>query len=72
MKVNFDIIDNYALTYEGRHIDLHNNFDFIGFDYNVAEREVRLNWKKSSGEWVDKNKIFTITSFHTKYRLFIG
>ena len=70
MKVNFDIIDNYALTYEGRHIDLHNNFDFIGFDYNVAEREVRLSWKKSSGEWVDKNDFLSLVLTHRAVTFF--
>lgn len=25
MKVNFDIIDNYTLSIEGKHLDLHNN-----------------------------------------------
>jgi len=64
MKVNFDILENYALTYEGRHIDLHNNFDFVGFDYNVSEREIRLNWKKSSGKWVDKNELSSLTLVH--------
>ena len=56
MIVNFDITDNIILNYEGRAIDLHNNFDFVGFDYNVAERQVKLSWKKSSGHWVDKTK----------------
>jgi hypothetical protein len=46
MKVNFDIKDNHAIGIAGRHIDLHNNFDFVGFDYNVADREIKLNWKK--------------------------
>jgi len=30
MKVNFEIKDNHALTFSGRFIDLHNNFDFVG------------------------------------------
>ena len=64
MKVNFDITDNHALTFEGRYIDLHNNFDFVGFDYNVADREIKLNWKKSSGEWVDKNELSSLVLTH--------
>lgn len=64
MKVNFDIIDNHALEIAGRHIDLHNNFEFVGFDYNVVDREIKLYWKKSSGEWVDKNEFSRLVLIH--------
>jgi len=64
MKVNFDIIDNHALSFEGRHIDLHNNFDFVGFDYNVVEREIKLNWEKSNGDWVGKNELSSLVLAH--------
>jgi len=65
MKVNFDIIDNYALNFQGLHIDLHNNFDFVGFDYKVDQREVKLTWNKTNGEWVDKNELSQIILTHT-------
>lgn len=65
MKVNFDITDNHALSISGRHIDLHNNFDFVGFDYNVADREIKLHWKKSSGDWVDKNEFSSLVLTHS-------
>ena len=64
MKVNFDIKDNHAIEISGRHIDLHNNFDFVGFDYNVSDREIKLNWKKSSGDWVDKNEFSSLVLTH--------
>ena len=64
MKVNFDIKDNHAIEISGRHIDLHNNFDFVGFDYNVADREIKLNWKKSSGNCVDKNEFSSLVLTH--------
>ncbi len=64
MEVNFDIIDNHALSMEGRFIDLHNNFDFAGFDYNVAEREIKLYWTKLSGDWVDKNEVSSLVLTH--------
>ena len=64
MKVNFDITDNHALSFEGQYIDLHNNFDFVGFDYNVADREIKLNWKKSSGDWVGKNELSSLVLAH--------
>lgn len=64
MNVNFDISDNHALTFEGQHIDLHNNFNFVGFDYNVADREIKLNWQKSDGDWVAKNELSSLVLTH--------
>lgn len=64
MKVNFDIKDNHAIEIDGRHIDLHNNFDFAGFDYNVANKEIKIYWKKSSGDWVEKNEFSSLVLTH--------
>lgn len=64
MNVNFEITDNHALTFEGRHIDLHNCFDFVGFEYDVAERAMKLSWKKSKGNWVDKNELAGLVLAH--------
>lgn len=64
MKVNFDIKDNHAIEIAGRLIDLHNNFDFAEFDYNIADREIKLHWKKSSGDWVDKNEFSSLVLTH--------
>ena len=64
MKVNFDIKENHAIEIAGRHIDLHNNFDFVGFDYNVADREIKLHWKKTNGDWVDKNEFSSLVLTH--------
>jgi hypothetical protein len=64
MKVNFDITDNHALTFEGRHIDLHNNFDFLGFDYSVADRELKLTWSKSTRDWIDTHEISGLVLTH--------
>jgi hypothetical protein len=35
-----------------RDFDLHNNFNFVGFSYSVAERVTELRWVRSSGDWV--------------------
>ncbi len=64
MKVDFEIIDNSVLNHNGRHIDLHNNFDLVGFDYNVQNREFKLYWIKSNGEWVHKNELNELTIIH--------
>jgi len=64
MILNFNITDNQALSFEGRYIDLHNNFDFVGFDYNVKDREIRLNWKKSVGNWIAENELSSLVLIH--------
>ena len=64
MKVNFDIIDNHSVAFEKRLIDLHNNFDFVGFNYNIVEREIKLYWIKSIGIWVDKNEFSGLVLTH--------
>jgi len=65
MKTNFNILDNYAIEITGRLIDLHNNFDFVAFNYNVADKEIDLHWKKSSSEWVNKNELSSLVLIHT-------
>lgn len=70
MKSNFSIIDNYALEIAGRHIDLHNNFDFVGFEYNVADREIKLHWIKSEEARVDKNECSSLVLTHTGVTFF--
>jgi hypothetical protein len=42
LKSNFDITDNHALSIAGRHIELHNKFDFVGFNQNVTEIKIKL------------------------------
>jgi len=48
---NFDL-SNIDLEQNGEVYDLHNNFDFVGFCYEILERKIELNWRLSSGEWV--------------------
>lgn len=64
MKVNFRIEDNYAVNYEGRHIDLHNNFDFSGYTYDSAQRQLTLQWVKSSGKWVPPTELCGLRLIH--------
>ena len=35
--------------------DLHNNFDFSGFSYTVATRELILRWLRGKGDWVPQD-----------------
>jgi hypothetical protein len=48
----------------GRLIDIHNNFEFVGFDYNVANRQLTLTWIKSAGNWVPENEFKRLTFSH--------
>ena len=52
METNFEIYKNYAIEYEGSIYDLHNNFRFSGFDYNVTDQHLTLRWKVRHDEWV--------------------
>jgi hypothetical protein len=64
MEADFEIIDNCAIGQEGRHIDLHNNFDFMGMDCDWDSRTIQLNWKKSSGGWVAKDEVSNLAMTH--------
>lgn len=64
MKVNFELVDNIALKFEERLIDLHNNFDFTGYAYKVEENLLEMNWVRSKGEWVVENECSNLKLIH--------
>jgi hypothetical protein len=66
MIVNFEIIDNYALNYKGKHLDLHNNFDFINFEYKVETQTLILRWVKSAGGWVKDDDPPSLVLIHKR------
>lgn len=47
--------DNIAFEQNENYYDIHNNFDFISFNYSLAKREIVLNWVKGTGNWVPNN-----------------
>ena len=47
--------DNIAIEHNDKYYDLHNNFDFISFNYNVKEKSACFTWVKSLEDWVPKN-----------------
>ena len=55
MEVNFKIYENYAAQIDDSIFDLHNNFDFVGFKYDIILRQLVLSWKKNHGDWVPTN-----------------
>ena len=46
--------DNIGLKIGDMNLDLHNNFDFQAIEYSIDKREIRLSWKRNSGDWVPK------------------
>lgn len=48
---NFKIKESYGIEYKGKFLDLHSNYDFIKFSYDVSSQAVFLEWNKSQGEW---------------------
>ena len=55
MTVNFNIYENHAIHFEGKHLDLHNNYDFQGFVFSVEKRQLILNWKSTKADWVPRD-----------------
>lgn len=64
IKVNFQLTENYALNYDNRHIDLHNNFNFVSLEYNIETMTLILRWVKSSGDWVPIDELPGLVLLH--------
>lgn len=64
MKINFQLTKNYALNYQGRHIDLHNNFDFIKIEFSVETMMLILRWRMATGNWVQQDELPCLTLIH--------
>ncbi|MBC3538613.1 hypothetical protein ACFSC6_06295 [Rufibacter sediminis] len=71
MKTNFEIEENYAVQFKNRHIDLHNNFDFIELADNAEKNEITLKFTKTKGEWVQEGEfsrlIFLLKNVNYRY-----
>ncbi len=57
MKTNFYIEDYIAVRNTKNYFDLHNNFDFIKFEYDIKQQELILYFEKSKEDWA-KNEQF--------------
>lgn len=51
-KERFHFVSGHALVWDGRTIDLHNNFDFDRFDYSATDGTISLSWRRCEGDWV--------------------
>jgi len=49
---NFIIDDDIYIVFEGNHFDLHNDYDFTGYEYSVDACRLSLSWKIGTGDWV--------------------
>lgn len=60
MLTTFQITE-IELIADGVIYDLHNNFDFIGYEYQSAQKEVWLRWRRGDGKWVPKDTPASLT-----------
>jgi hypothetical protein len=51
----FHLEAGHALVWDGRTIDLHNNFVFNCFNYSVKHDTASLSWSRSEGQWVTED-----------------
>ncbi len=61
MSSNFALYQNHAIHFEGKHLDLHNNFDFEGFSYDLDKRALVLSWKRTEATWVPADNPYKLT-----------
>lgn len=52
---NFLMKSGIYLLAGGAQLDLHNDYDFLSVEYNVAVQTVNLRWQRSSGAWIAKD-----------------
>ena len=49
---NFSVRAGIYFVLAGVQLDMHNDYDFTGFSYDVSERSLLLTWQRGSGKWV--------------------
>jgi hypothetical protein len=68
MTTNFKISSFTEIDFNGRVLDLHNNYSFINFKQNNDTSEIKIYFDKAKGDWVPKNEFdkltFTLTNVH--------
>ena len=52
MRATFDLDGSIALVAGDKYFDLHNCFDFVGYEYRPTERFMQLRWNRGTGAWV--------------------
>ena len=52
MRATFDLEMSITLVAGDKYLDLHNCFDFVGYEYRPTERFMQLRWNRGTGEWI--------------------
>jgi hypothetical protein len=58
---NFLLQSSIYLVVGDARLDLHNDYDFVAVEYNVASQTVKLAWQRASGAWVAGNPPLRLT-----------
>jgi hypothetical protein len=61
MHSSFNLDGTTAVVADAVHFDLHNNYDFIGYEYHPSEKLARFDWRRGKGEWVPQNTPVTFS-----------
>lgn len=61
MHRDFEIKQGIYLVQPPHELDLHNDFDFLGFDYSIEHRTLTLCWRRSRGDWVASSAPTSVT-----------
>src|SRR5687767_9311737 len=57
MRTTFEIDGTIGIGLPGEGcLDLHNDFDFIGFEYQPTDQKARLSWRRGDGDWIAKRR----------------
>jgi len=54
VRSTFQIDQTIAIVIGDLYLDLHNSFDFIGYEYKSSEKIARLEWRRGDGNWISK------------------
>src|SRR5262245_9554962 len=56
--LNFSIGDDFiSVIKDNVYFDLHNDFDFVGYNYIVADKELHLIFRLGTGEWIRNKEV---------------
>jgi hypothetical protein len=68
MITNFKIISFTEIEFNGKELDLHNNYSFVSVSTNEIENQVIIHFEKAKGNWVPANEFqrltFTLSTIH--------
>ncbi len=68
MTSNFKIRNFIEVVFEGRELDLHNNFSFVTYCYDKQADELKVHFDKANGDWVPTDEFdkltFTLSKIH--------